>query len=567
MMKALILAAGFGTRLRPYTRFLPKPLFTLNNRTMLELAVQKLLDCGCTSIYINTHHLADRIHDAVLRHPDSHRIETIYEPKILDTGGAVANLKHALDEQDFLVINADVVCDFDLSRLIQAHHRSDALATLLVHDCKRFNKLNIVQEDNQTGRIIDFNAPPEKGFAFTGIQALSPRIFSHMPQTQSFSSIELYKALCPTGRIRALTAGAVYWSDMGTPADYVTTSRRHLSGAIFNLPPSRFNEIEIIPISGDGSDRNWYRAAHGPERVIISDHGICIDTGPADAPALSTQPKKPAQLNSFNAIGRHLRKKGIHVPAILGHDTVSGQVAVEDLGSTHLADRVKAHGPEHAFDLYCKVIDGLVDFSQKGIRGFDPAWTCQTATYSKGLILDMECRYFINAFIKGYLEKDVCWTSFEPGFSFIADQALVHGYQGLMHRDLQSRNIMIRDHEIWFIDFQSARKGPLQYDLASLLIDPYVRLPQAMQEKLLAYAAGKLGLTQKTDKENFLYSYEYCCITRNLQMLGAFGFLTRVKHKNRFEAYIPAALAGLKQRLKKINNNNLAFLTEFVTDL
>jgi len=179
----------------------------------------------------------------------------------------------------------------------------------------------------------------------------------------------------------------------------------------------------------------------------------------------------------------------------------------------------------------------------------------------------MECQYFMEAFVKGYLGKDAPWEKFYPAFSHIADLALAHGYTGLMHRDMQSKNIMTHQGKLWIIDFQSARKGPLQYDLASLLIDPYVKLPQKIQNELLDYTMNRLGLTAVQEKEAFIHSFEYCCITRNLQMLGAFGFLTRVKDKPRFESFIPHALAGLKTRFSAIDNDILAPLAGFVNRL
>ncbi|MEH0020113.1 MAG: sugar phosphate nucleotidyltransferase [Desulfobacter sp.] len=583
-MKALILAAGFGTRLAPYTGVLPKPLFTINNRTMLDLVIEKLLGCGCENIYINTHHLAGRIREMIRTHPEKHCLAEIHEPEILDTGGAIANLREALSDDDFLVINADILCDIDLEEVVKAHKSAHALATLVVHDFPRFNKLKVALPENENGkrglgRIKHFGASPETGLAFTGIQVISPEIFDHVPETPVFSSIDLYKSLCPSGRIRAFRAGRVFWSDIGTPKAYRATSRLCLAGHIFDLPPSRFSEIDIVPLAGDGSDRLWFRAVHDDSSIVISDHGICIPLPEKPPHGMDTQPGALSQLTAFVAIGRHLNSAGIAVPKVLGHDRLSGQVALEDLGNIHLADLVlerqalKKNTPKAAHEedpfilsLYQKTIDALIGFSQKGFQGFNEDWTCQTRTYSKPLILDLECRYFMDAFVNGYLGIDASWTTYEPVFSHIADNALAKGLTGLMHRDMQSRNIMICRDEIRFIDFQSARTGPFQYDLASLLIDPYVTLPDKTQAALLDYAVQRLGLS-RTDEAEFRHSYAFCCLTRNLQILGAFGFLTRVKQKPRFESFIRPALNGLGQRLDAMNTSALEPLTSFVTRL
>ncbi len=565
-MKALVLAAGFGTRLAPYTHTLPKPLFTINNKTVLDLAISKLVGCGCEKVFINTHHLGDKIVDFLLPHPEKERLELVHEPAILDTGGAIANIKASLIDNDFLVINADIVCDIDLKQVVAAHKRTNALATLVVHDYPRFNKLKVEKDTEKTnqGQVVHFEEPSESGLAFTGIQVLSPAIFQHMPGTPVFSSIDVYKALCSTGRIQAFIAKDLYWSDIGTPESYQETSRQCLAGKIFKLPSSRLNEINISPIAGDGSDRLWFRAIHGQNSLVISDHGICLPETKTPAAPTGTQPDNLSQLKAFTAIGSHLNSLDIAVPKVMGHDTLSGQVALEDLGNTHLADLAKGKDEDTIIPFYKKVIDALINFSQKGKDGFNEDWTCQTRTYSKSLILNLECRYFLNAFVKGYLGKGAHWEALEPAFSYIADQALVHGFKGLMHRDCQSKNIMIHREKVWFIDFQSARTGPLQYDLASLLIDPYVTLQDNIQARLLDYALSILNLPV-ADQARFRHSYEFCCLTRNLQMLGAFGFLTRVKNKPQFESFIPDALATLKKRLEAMNSEALAPLTQLVS--
>ena len=144
--------------------------------------------------------------------------------------------------------------------------------------------------------------------------------------------------------------------------------------------------------------------------------------------------------------------------------------------------------------------------------------------------------------------------------------ALMYPVTGLMHRDMQSRNIMIRREEIYFIDYQSARTGPFQYDLASLLIDPYVTLDRHVQGQLLEYAVQKLGMDHPTSEE-FLETYRYCCLTRNLQILGAFGFLSRVKGKTGFEAHIPAAVKSLKFILSQLNCRKLKKLADLADNL
>jgi len=132
----------------------------------------------------------------------------------------------------------------------------------------------------------------------------------------------------------------------------------------------------------------------------------------------------------------------------------------------------------------------------------------------------------------------------------------------LMHRDFQSRNIMLKQNDCYFIDFQGGRIGPIQYDLASLLIDPYVELPGHVQDLLAGYCADAIRAMIPTDTDRFLQCYRYCRITRNLQALGAFGYLTRVKKKGYFKDYIPAAVRTLLASLTALGKSEFPRLLE-----
>ena len=123
---------------------------------------------------------------------------------------------------------------------------------------------------------------------------------------------------------------------------------------------------------------------------------------------------------------------------------------------------------------------------------------------------------------------------------------------------------MIKDDTIYFIDFQGARMGPLQYDLASLLIDPYVDLPPEVQRRLLAYALEQLAAQMDIQADRFRRCYRFCSLTRNLQALGAFGYLTRVKGKSHFEKHIPAAVRTLRRNLQQHGDTPLPILCDLM---
>ena len=138
-MKALILAAGFGTRLLPHTARLPKPLFPLAGRPLIDHLIEQLKKSGATEIMINTHHLHEMVEAHVARSSFSVPVHTRFEPVILETGGAVKNLADFWDNEPFLVINCDIITDIDLKEVYEFHRTHTHLATLVMHDHERFN--------------------------------------------------------------------------------------------------------------------------------------------------------------------------------------------------------------------------------------------------------------------------------------------------------------------------------------------------------------------------------------------------------------------------------------------
>ncbi|MCF8076434.1 MAG: nucleotidyltransferase family protein, partial [Desulfotignum sp.] len=278
-MNALILAAGFGTRLLPYTRTLPKPLFTLSGKPILQHTIERLIQNGCRRILINTHHLSHQITD-FLDHlnvqPDVD-IQEVYEPLILDTGGAIANVRDVMRTDSFFVINSDVVTDIDLSSVWRFHLTHQALATLVLHDRAAYNQVTMDSDAWITG----FRTPGQ-GLAFTGIQVLSPKIFDHLPENRVFSSIAWYAQLCPAKKIKAYVAPNLFWEEIGTVDAYSRTARLWISARALG---SSVRHVDIHALSGDGSDRSWFRAksnsnlpslGSAPGSVVVCDHGICL---------------------------------------------------------------------------------------------------------------------------------------------------------------------------------------------------------------------------------------------------------------------------------------------------
>ena len=542
-MKAMILAAGFGTRLLPFTENIPKPLFTLAGRPILDIIIRNLQQAGFSAIIINTHHLHHKIAAFISKQCYTIPVHIRHEPVILGTGGAIKNISDFLNDQPLMVINSDIVTDIDLKEVYQFHTKHPDPVTLVLYDDPEFNHVSI----DKDGFITGFHDQKKSGIteydrklSFTGIQILDHEVIGIIPDNRYANIIDVYRKILSGGKkLRAFISSNFYWKDIGTPKRYKDAVFKEMAPKAFKVAFPDFVDccIKKKEVKGDGSDRKWFRLSQNNRSLIMVDHGI-------------RRKSSKSEVDAFIAIGRHLDAKGLPVPKIYLHDAFSGLVFLEDLGDINLQKVANSSKNfKEIISCYQLVIDLLVKLSIIGKEGFDPAWTHQTVAYDKQLILENECRYFVEAFLNEYLKWDTSFIDLQDDFFMIAEKALESPLNGFMHRDMQSRNIMIKNNSIYFIDFQGGRFGPIQYDLASLLIDPYVDLPHPVRIDLLNYTIEKLSSILMIEKKSFCTCFDYCAISRNLQILGAFGYLSRVKKKTHFEQYIPAAVKTLKQLL------------------
>ncbi|KAA6460911.1 nucleotidyltransferase family protein [Acidobacteria bacterium AB60] len=225
-MKAMVLAAGLGTRLRSLTNDRPKALVELNGRTLLEITLARLRAAGVTDVIVNTHHFADRVADFLRSRDFGLRVALSYEPVLLDTGGGLKNAAWFFDDgQPFLLHNTDVLTDIDLSAMLRAHREQNALAILATQNRSTSRPLLFDPNAELCGRIVAGgqremvraveNPDPR---AFNGIHVLSPRIFDLLTEEGVFSIIPAYLRLAAAGEsIRAFAADAFYWRDLGRP--------------------------------------------------------------------------------------------------------------------------------------------------------------------------------------------------------------------------------------------------------------------------------------------------------------------------------------------------------------
>jgi NDP-sugar pyrophosphorylase family protein len=239
-MKAMVLAAGMGTRLRPLTNDRPKALVEVGGRTMLEITLERLRRFGVHEVIVNVHHYADMMIEYLREHGNfGMRIEVSREDQLLDTGGGLKKAAwfFAEDTEPFLVHNVDVMSAIDLTELVRCHNERGALATLAVQDRETSRYLLFDAEGLLCGRRAGRDGAPERvrdcagatALAFSGIHVLSPRLLTKMSEEGAFSIISMYLRLAGAGeRILAFRADEYQWRDLGKP-ESVAEAARELS--------------------------------------------------------------------------------------------------------------------------------------------------------------------------------------------------------------------------------------------------------------------------------------------------------------------------------------------------
>ena len=310
----------------------------------------------------------------------------------------------------------------------------------------------------------------------------------------------------------------------------------------------------FIPVAGDGSKRVFWRV--GDSR--LSSSCIAMENTPTDD---FSRRENVAYLN----IGRHLRRKGLPLPEIYRVDLDRGWFLLEDFGDVNL--QTACQRAKDRIALYSRVVEILFQQQTKGSEGFDPTWTCQTKIYDHQVMRRYEIDYFKEAFLGTYLGFRKKWTELEGSFERLIQESGKAENQYFLHRDFQSRNIMIAENKIGILDWQGGRLGPLAYDLASLLIDPYTELPVHDREEIYNTYLQLLGREQPHRLASFKQSFPYLAIQRNLQILGAFSFLSKVRGKSYFEDYIPGALKSLRHLLETVSDRRLSSLKALVNSL
>jgi mannose-1-phosphate guanylyltransferase len=232
-MKAMVLAAGLGTRLRPMTDSRPKALVEVSGRTLLEITLSRLREFGVKEVIVNVHHFADMVIDYLKsKNNFGMRIEISREEVLLDTGGGLKKAAwfflddpKRLDEP-FILHNVDVISSIDLHRAVDLHMQKNALATLVVKNRETSRYLLFDEHDQLCGRRSSPDMKTElvcsaihpQALAFSGIHVISPRLLQRITEEGVFSIINTYlNVAAHGGKIVAFHADQYFWRDLGRP--------------------------------------------------------------------------------------------------------------------------------------------------------------------------------------------------------------------------------------------------------------------------------------------------------------------------------------------------------------
>jgi aminoglycoside/choline kinase family phosphotransferase len=300
----------------------------------------------------------------------------------------------------------------------------------------------------------------------------------------------------------------------------------------FGVPP-----VTVLPLEGDGSARKMFRLV-----------------GPAYQTAIGVLGPDAEENRAFLDYSRAFRKAGLSVPEVYQVDPSGGLYLEEDLGDTTLFDalvsarqREGGEFPRGILPLYRRVVEELPRFQVVGGRVVDYSVAYPRPAFDRQSIL-WDLNYFKYHFLK-LAHIPFNEARLERDFKRFTSYLLKADRRHFLYRDFQSRNVMVRDGEPWFIDYQGGRKGALQYDIASLLYDAKAALPDAVREQLLGYYLDALSNYVRVDAVEFREFFRGYVLVRIMQAMGAYGYRGFFERKIRFLQSVPPAIDNIERLL------------------
>lgn len=294
---------------------------------------------------------------------------------------------------------------------------------------------------------------------------------------------------------------------------------------------------QVTPLTGSASNRQYAR--------ISGQAGTYIGVEGTD----------PLENNAFLTIAGHFHSKGIPVPEVLAVSEDGMTYLQEDLGDVLLSDLVAKAGkdggilPDSSLErLLCRTMSMLPKIQFEGADGLDFSVCYPQPSFDRRMIL-FDLNYFKYCFLKpsGLEFNEV---RLQDDFEKFADDLLRDESDTFLYRDFNARNVMIREEQPYFIDFQGGRRGPIYYDVASFVYQARARYPQWLKEKMLESYLSALGQYMEVDRPYFDQRLRLFVLFRTLQVLGAYGFRGLVENKAQFVVSIPPAIEGLKELLR-----------------
>lgn len=300
-----------------------------------------------------------------------------------------------------------------------------------------------------------------------------------------------------------------------------------------NWPGGDPGELTVEAIAADGSPRAFWRLKAGGQNLV-----------------LLHSPDNPPENRAWQWLAAHLEGLSLPVARVLAGQAAEGRFLMEDLGGTSLQEAALAlAGDEAALaGLYQPVLEMLARMQAQAAQGLDTSICFDGPKLTAEFLLEREAHYFLREFVLGVCDlPSSAWpANLLPELSELCRLAARARPLGFTHRDFQSRNILVRPGGLGLVDFQGGRLGPAQYDLAALVNDPYVDLPQALRQRLIErYLELRLPLGG-LNPDLFLMGWPYVACSRAMQTLGAFAFLTRARGRAHFAAYVAPALNTLR---------------------
>jgi len=616
-LNIFILAAGQGERLRPITNHIPKPLMPILGKPVLQRVLERISSLPFTGIGVNAYYMKEAIGEWVAQSPYKDEITFFEEDSVIGTGGALKNAEGFLAGSAFLVHNSDVLSDIDLNKLLEHHNASGNLATLAVHDYPKFN--TVVINDNGLFKLISKERPGEGSMvmAFTGIAVYEARFLKFLPEGESSVVDAWLEAAAAGERIGTFDVTGQYWTDIGTPSTYAATVFNMLreNGETVYVDPSMkrsealemqghvviesgcdmrgivslsncillpgcsagafaysrhedyimgpgfrllLEEADMFDLDGEGrrligtggSDRKYYRVRDGEETHVLMQ---CNEDDP--------------DYERHLEYTRFFTNQGVSVPELISSEPENMRAVFADTGDMSLYSWLKCpRTVEETEKVYRKAIDTVVMMHSIKEEDLSESVLLKERVFDNEYFR-WETDYFIERFVKGLWGINIDNISaLEQEFETLALKADSLP-KNVIHRDLQSQNIMVLNDEVRLIDFQGARIGPPAYDIASLLWDPYHLLDDGLRGRLLRYYLERMKAENDGFNEDaFRNSLVTCRLQRHMQALGAYGFLSKVKGKQYFLKYVPEGVRLLKEDIE-LAGDNYPELNKFITML